>query len=382
MEVVISNPEIGAGHLTFAMAFEKALEKQDIPHRYVSVPDDLGDPLISAFFNASRALYHLGGHGSPFTNIYEYIRDHQGGLPSILRLWLERELLQYGGIPVAAHSLTTLRNRSILLQGDISGGRAHVQSDAKLIAVPTEESKEELLTNKVPENKVFVAGFFVDDNIKNPGVIQTRIDMLKDGYVHAGIYLTGARPLDHVRLIREKLLPVLAQGNRVGNVRFTLYTFTDEELGDNFLWEARGLGMRAVRYEDDSPDGNWDARVIYGKSPREAVDFSLKALGYDKFPINLLITMTGERVGWPYGMPVLPLPPINRVNAGNNTKWLISRNICEGMVTGAESLTTALEHPGDLINKIQLAQKFIDPNGAENTVKFMLGRPEYWAGGL
>ena len=136
--------------------------------------------------------------------------------------------------------------------------------------------------------------------------------------------------------------------------------------------QGKNLGLSTVAYGDDISNGNWDLQVISGKDARDANEQLLTALGDPVNPMNVIVTMAGERFAWITGVPMYLFSPINKDNAGANTQYGIEQDLFPPL-----SATTYLseELSGDIVSfkkdnkkRVLMAQELLPTDGAENTV--------------
>ena len=374
--VTMIDPEVGGGHPTFLLAQEEALQNRGFETQQLSAREVANDMVSRLYWNGTQLVYRIGGMGGPLTWAYEEFREwqaqHGGGLPRIVKDRLREALPNNEGtIIISTHALTAVKPEGaklVLLQGDNFGGKGYAVENADLIAVPEDSSRDELIAYGIPPEKIAVVGFFVPAGIQDSLLLPVRMGQLNRGEaLHLGIYFTGALPRPHVSFVYHELIPKLSERmKKDGSLKITVYTFTNDFVGEEFLRLGRELRLRTSRNDDDQADESWNLRVIYAKTVREAILRSIAAASDPKMPISVLVTMLGERYSWTKFFAVFPLPPINRKNAGQNTRVAIQRGVVP-LPSTTENLVLVLQ--GDLKNlkdRMEKAQT-IPTNGAENT---------------
>jgi hypothetical protein len=380
-QVVIVDPAIGGGHLTVGLNCETALNERGVDTDWVT-PSELPGLSQYAWHRLSKA-HSDGGRGGFTTDLYEAARSFLR-TPLTVRVGkavlnhdLGRVLGDYTGDVISTHALSAIRpssGRLVLLQCDVNGGRDYANKDADLIAVPLPISVDEMVHQGIDPDKVAQVGFFVPKEVKDPAVVDRRINQMQFDPIHMGIFFSGALPEPHVRLVRDRLLPELATHVKKGEMQVTIYTFTSEGLSEEFLKEGMNLGLKVVRRDDDEPFGDWDLRVIYGDNVRDAVERSLKAVGNKDNPISLMATMSNERVGWVKGMAMAALEPINQKTSGGNTNWWAKNSLCvQPMETPylTYNLSAKREY---FAERIQRGFATVPADGAENLASLLSSR--------
>lgn len=377
-QAVIVNPEIGGGHRYFGQLVEGELKKGGLEPCWVSVPDAIPGRISFFYWRLAQLLYKMGGRGGLVTEVYERLRQGSEKNSFFLGLAqneLRQSLVDHQGVIISTHAQTAVKTHGPLLviQGDLYGGRGYAVRGADFIVVPTNISRDELLSYGFPSNRIEEVGFFVDQAIKDPEIIGRRLQQLEEGRAHIGIFFTGALPKRHVQFVQKELLPSLVPFIKEGKVQVTIYTFTSLGLLEKFLEQGKALGLSTVWGNVRKRD--WGLRVIAGRTPREAIERSLRIVGDQENPISVLVTMAGERISWAAGLALVPLPPINQTTAGGNTRWGMENELF-GDPKDAGDLVRILETKEGLLGlagKIKRGQKLINPNGAESTAEIVQG---------
>lgn len=368
--VVIVVPEVGLGHYAYGMATQDQLRVIGVDSQWISIPDATSGLVSHVYWRLARSLYERGGRGGNNTRVYQWIRERQIRDSTLLKLGqreLRRALADYDGVVVSTHAHTAVRGRGplVLVQGDILGGDDYANQEADMIVVPTEISRQELIDKGLSTEKVRTVGFFVDrtftrGEITERQIREKRIDQLALGPVHVGIFFTGALPRPNIDFVANTLLPSLDPLMKRGEIQVTLYTCTSQKLAEAFLNLGQSRG--------------WDLQVIYGKTPREAIQKSLAVLNDPQKPITVLGTRIGERLGWAYYIPLIALPPIPYlVNAwGANTDWGVKHGLFPDPSKTAD-LAHMLAKEGRYIfvEQMRRGQELIDPHGAKNTARII-----------
>lgn len=373
----IVDPGIGGGHPYYGLVLAHELRRKGIEPRWISARKIASDTLAKYYWRAVYTAYRFGGMGGILTEVYERSReDSKRRNPALAHAQedLARYLNQYDGVNIATHAHTAVKTRSplVLIQGDLHGGKDYAIPEADYIAVPTDISKSELLAQGIPEDKIRVVGYFVDKTIKDETIVQKRLEQLRSGNIHVGIFFTGALPREHVRLTRKTLLPNLAPLMRKKQVKVSLYTFTSKPLADAFLEQGRQLGLKGIKHSDDAADGNWDMQVLYDYPATKATERLLSVVGDSDNPVSMVVTMPGERFPWSVGVPIFPFVPINKTNAGGNTEWAIKNGIMPPIAeTSHIDELIANRKLTDLEVRLLRAQEFLPTDGAENTVNIV-----------
>mgnify|MGYP001560535486 FL=1 len=169
-----------------------------------------------------------------------------------------------------------------------------------------------------------------------PKYRERRIDHLKHGYAEVGFFGTGASAKAHFDLL-TKLMPDFKTLIDSGRIRLTVYTWTNENLAREIYRQARALNLRVSLNDDDVFEGNWQVKIIFGKSPGQAIEKSIQAAA----DVDYLISMMNERTGWMGVMPISPLKPIN-LNARGNYRWALRKGYIDS-VWGTQHLADFLK---------------------------------------
>lgn len=387
--VRLTHGGVGAGHESFAQILEKAFAQAGITSETYNARLDAKSPLTRAYWNAVNAAYEMGGKGGLWTKGYGLVRDGAKDSITPLRLLkrgalyiaqtdLRNELSSFDGLTFATHAHTAVKtgdNPLVLLQGDLFG-HEYANHQADLIVVPMEASKREVAGYGVSEENIETVGFFVDPRVKDPDVINKRMDQLSQGErIHLGILFSGARPAPHVKLVRDRLLPNLIPLLRSGRIQLSIYTVNDRDLGERFLAYSESQNLHTTRFGDDALDGNWDLQVIYGQTMRDANERLFAVVGDPDNPVSVAASMFNERAWWTACLALFPFKPINPVTDGNNTQFAIQHGFAP-IPEATEHLPTILagkKFP-ELEARRQNAQKILPLNGAENAVRIIKER--------
>lgn len=377
--VVIINPEVGLGHHTFGMAIQDQLRVMGVDSQWISIPDATSGLVSHLYWRLARFLYERGGRGGNDTRVYQWIRERQIRDSTLLKLGqreLRRALVDYDGVVVSTHAHTAVRGRGplILIQADILGGDDYVSQEADVVVVPTEVSRQELIDRGLSAEQVRTVGFFVDgafpqSEITERQIRERRFDQLAFGPVHVGIFFTGALPKPNLDFVANTLLPSLDPLMKRREIQVTLYTCTSQKLAEAFLNLGQSRG--------------WDLQVIYGKTPREAIQKSLAVLNDPQKPITVLVTRIGERLGWARYIPLVPLPPVPYlVNAwGANTDWGVANGLFPDPSLTGDLLHLMLAKGSRhlLVAQMKRGQELIDPCGAIKTARIIKSmRQKIW----
>ncbi|MBI2622436.1 hypothetical protein HYW66_02275 [Candidatus Microgenomates bacterium] len=367
--VIIPHSPIGGGHETYGLVVAAELQRRGVETRWVS-PDT---ELSRLYWGIARTLYIMGGGGERRIGFYDWLRQKDNGNNPLLRLGqhqLRQTLVDFEGAVVASHAHTAVkppRGQLVLLQGDVHGGKDYASKAADIITVPIDASRAELTGFGIPPEKLAQVGFFVPPEIKNEEIIERRLEQLHSGRVHLGIFFTGALPSPHLKMVRETLLPNLAPLIKSGDIQVTIYTFTDRQVAQSFLKLGKKHGLSVACQNKNILSGNWDLRVIYGETTKDAIENSLKAVGDLNNPISILLTMIGERLGWAAGVALVPLSVVNQTNVGGNTRWGVEK----GLFLPPQATIAVPEmvrgHSSSFARQIMTGRKLLNPNGAENT---------------
>lgn len=369
----------GAGHRLYGQTVEQKLLEQGIGVSWYDALEDARSLFVRAYWRGVNEVYYQGSQGPKRNVIYELSRSRSNRNSPLLRPAqneIQEALWDFGGVVVFTHAHTAVKlekAKSVLIQGDYQGGEEYANSQVDVIVVPEEASKQELIGYGVPGDRIAVVGYLVDDLVKAPHLKDLRREQLQDdGKPHVGIYFTGAYPTLHVKTTELSLLPGLGQLLADKRIQLSIYTVTNAPLAEKFLAQARAMGLSAIRFGDDAPDGNWDVQVVSGRTTREANDRAVVVVGNRKNPISVLVTMIGERFGWAAGVALVPLAPYNRTNAGGNTK----RGMELGLFRDPREtlmLPTRLRAYRHQFREQLERGEIIDANGAERITRIVQG---------
>lgn len=321
-DAVATHAPVGGGHLTFLTALTDASYEAGFRIQILN-PLQTGHLPTRFLWRIFERAYEIGSQGGLKNTLYELTRrnsDKGSLLINLARLELIRTLADYKGPVIADHAYAST-GRGYLIQSDVGAEKPYADKKS-IVFVPVREAVDQLIAFGHPEELTRQVGFFVPPQIIDENLKQKRLDRMMSGYAHIGFFGTGASPGEHYAYLENNLLPNLKDLITQDRVKLTVYTWTNSQKGQHIEKLARSMGLKTSINMDDAPDGNWDVRVLWGKTPMDAVGKSVAAVA----DIDYLVTMLGERTAWTHDVPAAALTPIN-FNARSNTNWAVKNGI-------------------------------------------------------
>lgn len=317
-DLVILNNPVGGGHATFGMDLESWLAGGGIDVAVLD-PEQNGGLVERFAWAGIRRTYELGSRGDRLQGAYERIRKNASRgrvLLDIATRSLKKTLKKYPGVVVSTHSyLTSGHPGDYLIHSDAGGDKTMATPADRVVFVPTPQTAQQLVNFGLPEPQVRVVGFTIGKPLYEADPQKPIDHFRQDEPIHAGFFLSGARPRPHVEQIKP-LLSKLRPEISGGKVLFTIYTYTDKKLGldiERFAKEV--LNVSTYINDDAAADGKWrGVRIIWGDSQEQAIQRSLDTAIY----LDYLFTMPGERLPWVSRIPMFPLRPCINFNCQAN----------------------------------------------------------------
>ncbi len=328
-EVVILNPKVGQGKLTFKKSIRQHLPEEGVR----TITPDQGSMLTRASWGAMRALYGRAATPGIFNELYVRGRERgsSGGAGGMLVYAANREVLRelrgFTGRVLTMHGLygKGLPHR-FFAEGDVYPDPEAVDPNTHLL-VPHNDTKEQIAQiaqQRGVSPEVTVTGFIIPQELLQEGR-REKIELVyatgepdEKNPLRIAYIMTGQ--MAHKQELYENVLGDRKVKKMIsdGRVKLDVYLWNSRKTAEEAYKVAVENNLSATLTCEYNPLDPKGVQLFWHKDPRMAIHGKF-AMGGEA---DLILTPPAENIGWLATTPTVLLEPV----AGNpkmiaNKQW-------------------------------------------------------------
>lgn len=365
MRITAINVEIGFGHPNYLDYVLEVLHRVT-PHIEIEYYDVISQaPCFSKWFwLLSKKLYSVGAKGGLYTQFYNKLRESNNVrfLPRLGKCDMKSDVI------LVSHSLLAqnLAGRVWYIHGEIAAPKECAVCNVEKIIVPTDMTKQKLISYGVSSKKILVTGLLLSSDLvgnakDNFEKRLVRIESNKP--LTVGFFISGAYPKPHIDKVITGINSVTKENNRA-----IVFLGLDYKKGKNFF-------NQLSRIRDQEKNFRSSILFIQGKNRQDYQKRVNRLLPL----LDIFVAPSHEHVNWALGLgiPMFALFPMIGSYSKENFEFMKKQGVALPIltITDAQNLSQTISELRDKKTLIQMAKNGFEKlpiNGAVNTTQELI----------
>ena len=385
-QILCLSTEIGRGHPSYLDNVFELLKKrypgQKLKFKTVF---ELSRGVSFASWKMVERFYLVGSRGGIITNFYNWFRHKQGEVAEdsfalkILGRDLKGRMKDFKGICLVEHPLVAKILARVCttwyVHGEIAAPKECAIKGTEKTFVPTEETKNRLISCGSDPHSLVVTGLLIEPGLKEiaeKSFLQ-RKERIKSGEsLTIGFFTSGAYPKEHMKKIIAGTKSVVEQ-----NMRALIFAGTNPRIFQKIKNEISRWKVKLVEDKKDTlvTEKGWNIMLVSRVSRQME---TLRTV--ELFPLlDVFVAASHERTNWAcgLGLPIFVLFPLIGTFAQQNFEFARKQGVAYPLesLTNAKSLGKTilkLRESGKLLRMAENGFGFFPIDGAERVVKEIL----------